>query len=156
MAGVQTNVNRYSFDGTTNDVAKGIAISSDLKVVITGFSQLLIEASVEMSYISTLSVDWGSELVSTPNAPKSYSLLQNYPNPFNPSTTIKFEIPNARNVKITVYDMLGKAVDVLVNQNLDAGTHEISFSAAGLSSGIYFYELSTDGYRDIKKMTLIK
>lgn len=157
--GTQTLASRYSFDGNTNDCAKALTISIDLKIVITGFSQLIFggDNGVQSTYISTLSYnDYSSQLTSANNAPKIYSLSQNYPNPFNPSTTISFELPAAGNVKITVYDMLGKAVNVLLNQNLDAGSHEVTFSAANLSSGIYFYELSAGSFRDVKKMTLVK
>ncbi len=155
-AGSQSQVNRYTFSGTSNDVAKDLAITPSKKVVITGFSQLTIEAPQEQSVISTVSLDFSSVLNSESGLPTGFLLYQNYPNPFNPSTTIKFDLEYATIVKITVYDMLGREAEVLINQHLEAGTHNISFSAGELSSGIYFYELSAGSYREIKKMTLIK
>ena len=88
--------------------------------------------------------------------PKDYALLQNYPNPFNPVTNIKFQIPSAKYVKLAVYDMLGKEVEVLVNETKAAGSYLVSFDASNLSSGIYFYKLITNDFSDVKKMVLIK
>lgn len=88
--------------------------------------------------------------------PDGFSLQQNYPNPFNPSTKIKFAIPVSSFVKLAVYDMLGREVSSLVNEQLNAGTYEYEFEAAGLNSGIYFYKISTESFSDVKKMILIK
>lgn len=88
--------------------------------------------------------------------PKSYSLDQNYPNPFNPTTNIKFSIPNAGVVKIAVYDVMGRKVTDLVNQHMTAGSYTTDFNAALLSSGIYFYTITADGFTETKKMMLIK
>jgi hypothetical protein len=88
--------------------------------------------------------------------PKAYSLLQNYPNPFNPTTNIKFSIPQNGMVKLTVFDITGRQVAVLVNENLNAGTYTAGFNAANVSSGIYFYKLESGSFVDTKKMMLIK
>lgn len=155
--GDQTGVSTYSYNGITNDISKDLAIYNN-SVIVTGLSQLIIESAIEQSYVSTLMVGWGnsSELVSNTINPEKFVLYQNYPNPFNPSTTIKFDIAVSGKVKLTIYDMLGRVVSVLINQNLTQGTHSISFTNMNLSSGIYFYELQTGNYRDIKKMTLVK
>ena len=95
----------------------------------------------------------------TNNSPAKFSLGQNYPNPFNPSTIIKFAIPvsagNA-NVKLVLFDVLGRTVQVLLDENKPAGTYELNFNASHLSSGVYFYKLTVGENSDIKKMTLIK
>lgn len=88
--------------------------------------------------------------------PELFSLSQNYPNPFNPVTNIKFSIPTGGNVKLTVFDITGKEVAVLVNQNMNAGNYTADFDASQLSSGIYFYTLSSGSYTDTKKMVLVK
>jgi hypothetical protein len=93
--------------------------------------------------------------------PDEYKLLQNYPNPFNPSTTIKFSIPSnvkgeISNVKLIIYDILGKVVTTLVNEKMKAGTYEVKFDAGSLSSGMYFYNLSTNNFSETMKMILIK
>jgi hypothetical protein len=88
--------------------------------------------------------------------PKEFKLSQNYPNPFNPSTKIKFAIAKGSNVKITVYDITGRFVETLVNENLKPANYEISFDAKDISSGIYFYKLETDNFVDTKKMVFVK
>jgi hypothetical protein len=90
------------------------------------------------------------------NVPSEFSLQQNYPNPFNPTTNIKFNIPKRDNVTLKVFNILGKEVATLVKENLKAGTYEVKFDGGNLSSGIYFYKLETQSYKETKKMVLIK
>jgi hypothetical protein len=104
----------------------------------------------------------------TTSIPEKFSLFQNYPNPFNPNTKIKFEIPNnaviARSgatwqsltVSLKVFDILGKEITTLVNEQLQPGTYEITFDGSYLPSGIYFYQLVAGNYIEAKKMILIK
>lgn len=88
--------------------------------------------------------------------PQSYSLSQNYPNPFNPSTNISYSIPVGQYVSLKIYDILGKEVDVLVNQYKTAGTHTVQFNGALLPSGLYIYTLQGGQYRESKKLLLLK
>lgn len=88
--------------------------------------------------------------------PAEFKMSQNYPNPFNPVTNIKFSIPQVSFVKLVVYDVTGKVVAQLVNQQLNAGSYTADFDASHLSSGVYFYRISTDNFTDVKKMMLIK
>jgi hypothetical protein len=88
--------------------------------------------------------------------PSSYSLQQNYPNPFNPATNIKFAIPKNEFVKITVFDMLGKEIETLVNEQLAPGTYETNWNASNYPSGVYFYKLSAGDFSETKKMLLLK
>lgn len=88
--------------------------------------------------------------------PSVYSLSQNYPNPFNPSTKISFALPQAGNVKIVVFDLLGREVEVLVNEFRTAGNHTVDFNAASLASGVYFYKIEAGDFTATKKMLLIK
>ena len=88
--------------------------------------------------------------------PDKYKLSQNYPNPFNPSTKIKFDLPNIVDVKLTVYDILGREVVRLIDSELKPGIYEVAFDGSNLSSGIYFYSLSTKDFTQTKKMLLIK
>lgn len=97
----------------------------------------------------------GSENISS-EIPGDYKLEQNYPNPFNPVTNIKFSIAKAGLVKLTIYDILGKEVAVLVNRELTAGTYNEAFDGSRLSSGIYFYKLQTDRFTEVKRMALVK
>lgn len=86
----------------------------------------------------------------------NYRLDQNFPNPFNPSTTITFAVPEAGNVTLKVYDVIGKEVATLVNGQLAADTYKVSFDAASLSSGVYLYTLSVGNFTQTKKMVLMK
>ncbi|MCX6163857.1 MAG: T9SS type A sorting domain-containing protein [Ignavibacteriae bacterium] len=88
--------------------------------------------------------------------PDNYLLYQNYPNPFNPTTRIKFQIKDSRFVNLKVYDILGKEIITLVNENLKAGQYEVTFNRANLPSGIYFYKLTAGDFTDVKRMVLIK
>ncbi|OGU63476.1 MAG: hypothetical protein A2W30_03815 [Ignavibacteria bacterium RBG_16_36_9] len=90
------------------------------------------------------------------DAPMKYELSQNYPNPFNPVTTIQFSMPEAGEVKLTVYNILGEQVAVLVNENKEAGVHTINFNASELNSGIYIYKISAGNFSDVKKLMVIK
>jgi photosystem II stability/assembly factor-like uncharacterized protein len=88
--------------------------------------------------------------------PTVCTLSQNYPNPFNPETTIEFHIPVAGRATLTIFDVLGRKVKTLVDENLAGGTYQQSFSGSGLSSGIYIYQLRAGGNVETKKMTLIQ
>lgn len=88
--------------------------------------------------------------------PKSFKLEQNYPNPFNPDTKINFSLAKATNVKLIIYDCLGREVSVLIDEYKPVGEHEAKFNAINLSSGVYFYKLITKEFNDRKKMILIK
>jgi hypothetical protein len=88
--------------------------------------------------------------------PDKYQLSQNYPNPFNPETNIRYEIPKNGFVKLIVYNILGREVETLVNENQSAGAYEVSFDGSNLSSGPYFYKLQAGDFSETKKMLLIK
>ena len=88
--------------------------------------------------------------------PVDFSLNQNYPNPFNPTTQINFDLPDAGQVQLVIYDLTGRAVQTLVNGNLPAGSHLVTFDASQLSSGVYLYRLSSPGFTATRKMMLVK
>ena len=89
--------------------------------------------------------------------PDEFMLYQNYPNPFNPATTIKYAVRTSSVISLMVYDILGREVSVIVNENQKPGTYSVSFDGFNLSSGVYYYRLSADGVViDTKKMVLIK
>lgn len=88
--------------------------------------------------------------------PDKYALFNNYPNPFNPTTNIKFDLPENTIVSLKIFDISGREVASLLNSKLQAGTYTYLWNASTVSSGIYFYELSTPGFRQVKRMVLIK
>ena len=101
----------------------------------------------------------GTTSVSAPGSssiPQTYSLFQNYPNPFNPSTMITFELPVREDVKLTVYSLLGQEIATLVNGVVPAGRQEVRFDGSKLSSGVYFFRLSTPHGNFTKSMVLAK
>jgi hypothetical protein len=90
------------------------------------------------------------------SAPANFELAQNFPNPFNPSTTIRYQLPMNSRITLKVFDMLGKEVATLVNEQKLAGSYEIIFNADRLSSGVYYYQLKTDNFVQTKKLALVK
>jgi len=88
--------------------------------------------------------------------PTAFKLLQNYPNPFNPETKIVYQIPKASNVKLSVYDVKGKLVTILVDGYQTQLTNFVDFNAEGLSSGVYFYKIESGDFKDVKRMVLVK
>ncbi|MDR3628303.1 MAG: T9SS type A sorting domain-containing protein, partial [Ignavibacteriaceae bacterium] len=94
--------------------------------------------------------------VSGATLPAKYAIEQNFPNPFNPTTIIKYSIPKESLVKIKIYNVLGKEVATLVNSNQKAGEYNITFNAAKMASGVYFYNISAGNFNSTKKMILMK
>ncbi|MCD6161064.1 MAG: T9SS type A sorting domain-containing protein [candidate division Zixibacteria bacterium] len=90
------------------------------------------------------------------NLPKTFTLSQNYPNPFNPTTTIEYTLSKNCDVRLNIYDLLGRKVTELVNENQSAGNYQAAWDAGNVVSGIYFYELQAGDYKAVKKMTLLK
>ena len=88
--------------------------------------------------------------------PSEFTLSQNYPNPFNPSTSIEYSVPTNEYVTLKVFDMLGREVATLVNQEMNPGNYKVQFDASNLSSGIYFYKISSGTYNKTMKMLLLK
>lgn len=99
---------------------------------------------------TTTSVELANEI------PKQYALYQNYPNPFNPTTNISFDLPIASHVVLKIFNVAGQEVSTLIDKNLPAGRHQISFNASNLATGIYFYKLKTKKFTAIKKMILVR
>ena len=106
-------------------------------------------------YVSDEPVIAGINNISS-EIPENFSLLQNYPNPFNPVTMLKFQIPRNGFVKLTVFDMLGKEIETLVNEDLHAGTYEYEWNGINMPSGVYFYKLTAGNFTETRKMIMIK
>jgi hypothetical protein len=96
--------------------------------------------------------------VQTPSegTPSGFVLSQNYPNPFNPTTIITYQTPVAGSVRLVVYDMLGREVTVLVNDNKDPGVYEVKFNASNLSSGVYLYRMQSGTFTETRKFLLVR
>ncbi len=126
--------------------------NSDILYVLTTEELFKFENGTKSS-LKTLPVSNELEPNSQPN---EIALFQNYPNPFNPSTIISYQLPISGMVKLDVFDMLGRKVATLIDGRTPAGLHEVTFNAQGLSSGMYFYRLKTNGITETKRFTIIK
>lgn len=147
-AGSQRNGVTHSKKISFNDLSTG-----DYSIKIEASDPLLLSSGYSDAMNFTIT------FVSNEDQPlpqKEVTLHQNYPNPFNPSTLIRYQLPVSSVVSLKVFDMLGREVAVLVDGKENAGSHEVTFNAKGLSSGVYFYRLETNGFVDTKQFTLIK
>jgi len=106
--------------------------------------------------ISAYEIQTPVEVTTGESAPLTFNLSQNYPNPFNPATNIVFDVPEAGQVNLTIYNVLGEEAAVLVNGEVTAGRHQVTFNASSLPSGAYFYKLQQNNSVLIKKMLLLK
>ena len=92
----------------------------------------------------------------SPDLPTEFALLGAYPNPFNARVTIKYALPEASNVTLEIFDLLGRKIETLVNGYQDAGYQSVTWDANNYSTGMYFYKISMGNYTDTRKMTLLK
>lgn len=150
--------------GTTNAGANWVAqqspVSANLKKVFfidenTGWIAAGLQGILKTTSGGTVVgvLNYSNEI------PESYKLNQNFPNPFNPSTKIRFQIPASSSVTQTflfVYDVLGKEIATLVSQQLEPGTYEVEWEGSAYPSGVYFYTLQAENYRETKRMVLLK
>lgn len=163
----------YRVNSATIPDAEEVLGSSSNLIAITGLTTFIDEPEVaanEYYYFVTAFTRNGIENldpqpvsirmeVSTPDPsqlPSRIELMGNFPNPFNPATSIRFRLPESTEVRVTVFDSLGRSVAVLTDQRLPAGEHQVSFDAAHLTSGVYMYTLEANGERFTGKMMLLK
>ena len=133
--------------GDFNTVAFGIVLGN-------GLSELQINPDTMETIYKGITVGLPEE--DKNSVPVSYFLAQNYPNPFNPTTKISYAIPKKSFVTIKIFDVLGKEVFQLVNQEKSAGKYEAGFDASAFSTGVYFYKIQAGDFVETKKMILLK
>jgi len=139
-AGNSSIVNNYSYSDKITNYAYANSIYYRIKQVDTD-GNFKIYSTIEVNLNET---------------PSGFSLFQNYPNPFNPSTIIKYSIPVNQHVTLIVYDILGREIEKLVNEEKTAGEYEVKFNGQNLASGVYIYKLTSGSFIQVKKMQLIK
>ncbi len=146
------NVNKMHYVLDAKDFASdgAVYVFDASGVLKNSYTASIAPKRVVFKYNGTSSVS-GEEY-----ADKSYRLMQNYPNPFNPATTIEFSLPVSGNVKLSVYNLLGQEVAVLVNEFFSGGNHKVKFNASGLSSGVYLYQIQAGEFSAVKKLMLVK
>ncbi|NQU68120.1 MAG: T9SS type A sorting domain-containing protein, partial [Candidatus Marinimicrobia bacterium] len=164
VAGIQLEV-EGDFDITNMKINPGWEIyytnSRIIMFSLTGndlTNETLFEFEGNLTFTSGIVVDWnfrGTPVV-LQGIPSQISLAPAYPNPFNPVTNITFGLPYDSDVKINVYDMLGREVDQLVNSTLQAGSHKIVWNARNISSGLYVVKMETGNVTKIQKVLLMK
>jgi hypothetical protein len=145
-----SNNNGISWIQRNEGLAGGLAVH-DLIV----FNDSIYSASNNGIYRRPLDELTSIEQISN-EGPIDYYLCQNYPNPFNPVTKISFSIPVPLYVRLVVYDLQGKEVELMVNKNMSPGTYQADWDAANYSSGVYFYRLEAGDFTEIRKMALVK
>ena len=153
--GVQKWLEIYNNNVNAEDVPNKILLNSNSEVYVTGLSRGFIGGSLDY-----LTIKYNQPVGIEPIAseiPNNYFLYQNFPNPFNPVTKIKFSVPELSNVNITVFDILGRVVEVPVNEQPKPGNFEINIDGTNYTSGTYFYRMTADGnVIDTKKFVIIK
>lgn len=142
--------NLYICDWSQNNVKKYNVNGSFLGIFTNG-GNLMAPNSILIRPSKVISVEEGLNSIT-----KEFSLGQNYPNPFNPSTKFYFTIPKTQNVKLEIYTVKGNLVAGLINQRLKPGKYEYVWEAENYPSGIYFYQLTSENYRETKKMIYLK
>lgn len=143
---VAADILTYQEVGLTPDNSYFYKVCSFNEFGISDYSNVVLARTKQSTIVITGTVD----------IPENYFLGHNYPNPFNPETSIKFGLSKNSSVKLKVYNSLGEEIETLLSQNLSAGTYSVRWNARNFTSGIYFYSLETEDFKDIKKMILIK
>jgi hypothetical protein len=151
-------VHVYGDDPATTGQVEGAVEGEALQFEINGVPATVQSGSAIWSERQSTELTVAAK--SSP-VPSNYALLQNYPNPFNPSTIIKFRLPVAADAQLTIYNVLGQTVRVLMSGSLSEGEHSFEWngqneSGQAVQSGIYFYRLDTPSWSDVKKMTFLK
>ncbi|MBK7981550.1 MAG: T9SS type A sorting domain-containing protein [Ignavibacteriae bacterium] len=157
----EQNINLKNVDDWTPEGIQTIETADSIKFKAIHLSRI---GGGKKKAIAKVNPTSGIELNELNEIPNNFELFQNYPNPFNPSTKIKFSIPqlynkNSAKVSIKIFDVLGRQILTLVNENKRSGVYEINFDTNQLirmTSGIYFYSLQADNYRVVRKMILTK
>lgn len=111
--------------------------------------------STNANIITFKRVSVGINLISA-TVPERFELSDNYPNPFNPTTIIRFDVAKLQKVRVAVYDMLGREIEILADEVMSPGSYRATFAGANLPSGVYYYSMVTEGFAETKKMLLIK
>ncbi|NIR71416.1 T9SS type A sorting domain-containing protein [candidate division KSB1 bacterium] len=135
---------------------ESLRISGTLGQPLVGQSENASTTSSSGFWYQTVDIVTSVEQIPDETLPKEFRLEQNYPNPFNPTTTIAFQIPKRSDVTLKLYDIRGRKITTILDEQLDPGKYEVKFNASALSSGVYFYQIQADEFVKSRKLTLLK
>jgi hypothetical protein len=149
--GVYTSNNNFSTwrrinEGLTDTITNGLLIKDSYIFVGTANHGVWRRPLSEITSANNISIE----------IPSTCSLSQNFPNPFNPVTRIRYDLPRSGSVRLAVYDVMGREVEMLVNERQAEGTYEATFDGSRFASGVYFYRLTAEGFNETRKMLLIR
>jgi hypothetical protein len=136
-------------DGEVWEIVPVIAnqVKLDEAIFLTNDSKLTLDLEAEK---------WILRKTTSPKVPTEFALFPAHPNPFNPVTTIRFSVPELSEINVSIYDIQGRLVETLVDENLSSGNHSVQWNASGFSSGVYFLKLESSDYSQIEKLMLLK
>ncbi|HUI29735.1 MAG TPA: T9SS type A sorting domain-containing protein, partial [Candidatus Acidoferrales bacterium] len=152
--GLDTTFTNLQDTSLTSNLMPVLNVSSNYDWSVTATDGYTVVSS--LSSFSFRTSDKVTAVDNSNQLPKSFALYQNYPNPFNPSTNIMYDLPQKSHVMIVVYDVLGREVRILVDEEKPAGSYRVIFDASNLPSGVYFYKLIAGNFVSIRKLMVIK
>ena len=150
------------FNNSSSGTTSTVRATSATAMMRAGYSSSIAGCTISTNYSRTYKANLKITIGTATNVskfnqiPESYSLSQNYPNPFNPVTKIGYAIPKQGLVTVKIYDVLGRVIQTLVNEEMQPGYYSVDFDASYLSSGVYFYKLESGTFSEVKRMMLIK
>ena len=151
---LETSADKFSKD---RFVLKWTGAESKFKTKIVAFSDdKLVEVTNTENHYTELDNNGNGTVENNSGLPKEFSLSQNYPNPFNPSTVIHYSLVENGFTNLKIFDITGKEVANLVNENQNAGRFDVTFNGSNFASGVYFYRIQSGSYSAVKRMFLIK
>ena len=163
MANIVTEVRIFDFVNVNNGDTVWAPMSSPMTEYIARGIGLISEMDWDFAYFKLYGMKINGEIygqitsvIDEKQSKRNFVLFQNHPNPFNPSTIISYSIPKRSHVTIKVFDLLGRQVAELVNEDKPAGNYNVTFDGSKLSSGVYFYSITAGSVRQTKKMMLVK
>jgi hypothetical protein len=146
----------YTYPIRTYDEGTSVTLTEDGNYALVGYACYGYPSSCDMCLLK-IEGEWNTPVSDDNNSiSEEFSLCDNYPNPFNTQTAIRYNLPNASNVTLLILDIMGRKIETLVSGQQNAGTHEITWDASSLSSGIYFYRIQAGDFILIKRATLLK
>jgi hypothetical protein len=146
-----TDTVMITFDGSWLDIGDYTGT-----ITVDGYDIYHNEPTVTIPVTMHITDQVGIDEEPAGDLPREFSLSQNYPNPFNPQTAVKYALPRDSHVKIEIFDLLGRKVQTLVNEDKEAGVYEVIWNADGTASGIYFYRMEAEGFSRTNKMLLLR